>query len=281
MLRKAKRWLFNTLRREDGVVLPAVLALFAVGSLLIVPSLNYVSTNLEIGKIVEVKFKGMLAADAGIEDALWKIKYDTPSSFPYSYQLANINGMTVDIVIDEIESIAGEEVNAAGGHDDWLNIVKSVTYDAGVYSYTMSLTNDGSGNIKIVKILIDFPPEIEYINGTTAGEISTDEPVINGSPTTGITLIWEMSSPLPAISPGETKDHFFQLGGPPDAEGIEGHGFVEANRDDIGTVWDSDSIPYSIVAKSQNASEAAVATIRAGVWTGSELEISFWRIDLP
>ena len=279
MIKKVKRWLFPVVQSEDGAALLAVLAMFAVSSLLIVPSISYVATNLEAGEIVEEKLKGMLAADAGIEDALWEIANDTPTSFPHSYQLTDVNGMTVDIVIDEIDSISGEEVGDTGHHEDWLETAKSVTYDEGIYSYTINMTNNGSGNIKIVKILIDFPPEVEYVTGSTAGDITTDEPTINGSPNTGITLIWEMSPPLPTIAPEATKDHFFQLSGPPDIEGIEGHGFMEAQRDDIGTVWDSDSRPFTITAQAKNASATVIATIRVGVWTGSELSISCWQID--
>ena len=279
MMEKVRKWLSTAIKREDGIALPAVLAMMALGSLLIVPSINYVATTLQAGEMVQEKFKGMLAADAGVEDALWKIENDTPTSFPHSYQLTDINGMTVDIVIDEIDSLAGEEVGATGGHEDWLNTVRTVTYDAGIYSYTVNMTNNGSGNIKIVKILIDFPPEAEYVNGSTTGDITTDNPTINGSPTTGITLIWEMSAPYPSIAPAETKQHLFELSGPPGIEDIEGHGFIEAQRDDIGTVWDSDSRPYSIIAQAKNASAEVTATIRAGVWTGVETDISCWQLN--
>ena len=279
MIEKVKKWLSTAIKREDGIALPAVLAMMALGSLLIVPSMNYVATTLNAGEMVEEKFEGMLAADAGVEDALWKIENDTPTSFPHSYQLTDINGMTVDIIIDEIDSLAGEEVGATGGHEDWLDTVRIVTYDAGIYSYTVNMTNNGSGNIKIVKMLIDFPPEVEYVNGSTTGYITTDNPTINGSSTTGIALIWETLPPYPSISPGETKQHFFELSGPPGIEDIEGHGFLETQRDDIGTVWDSDSRPYSIIAQAKNASAEVTATIRAGVWTGSEIDISCWQLN--
>ncbi len=264
------------------MALPAVLAMFAIGSLLIVPSINYVATNLKAGTMAKEEFKGILAADAGVEDALWKIKNDTIASLPYAYQLTNINGLSVDVNICDVDTIAGEDVGDSGGHSDFLTIDKSVTYNAGIYTYILSLTNIGSGNIKPVKILIDFPPGVEYVTDSISSNVTTpldNEPAIRGTSTTGITTVWENVLPLPSISVGQTKYHRFELSGPPGIEEVEGHGFVEASRDDVGTVWDSESYPYSIIAQAKDASGTTVVTIRAGVWGGGgNIEISCWQI---
>jgi len=273
-----KGWFTKAIKGEAGLVLPLVLAMMALGSLVMVPLLNHAATTVNTGKLFEEKTKGIYAAGAGVEDALWKIKNDTPASLPYSYQLVDINGMTVDVVIDEIEAIAGEELGETGGHEDWFQIDKVVTYESGIYSYNMAMSNNGSGNIKIVKIMILFPPLADYVDGSTSGDITTEDPAVSGSPAAGITLVWENSAPLPAIEPAATKEHLFQLSGPPGIEGIEGHGIVEASRDDIGTVWDSDSQPYSITAQAKDDSGNGVAGIRAGVWGGIDMSISCWQI---
>ncbi|MFC1909403.1 hypothetical protein ACFLXD_06110 [Chloroflexota bacterium] len=277
-----KKWLSEIRRGEAGIAIPIAMSMLLLGSLLIVPSLNYVSTNLKIGQMVEENLAGIYTADAGVEDALWRLKNDKPTSFPYSYQVSDINGMTVDVVIDEITTIAGEEVGDSGGHEDWLVSNTSINYNAEteIYDYTMSLTNDGSGNIKIVKILIILPPQLEYVEGSTSGDITTDDPTVVGDSNTGITLIWEMSpAQYPTIPIGTTSEHCFQLRGPPDIEGVEGNGIVEAHRDDIGTVWINESHPYSITAQAKDASDAVVATIRAGVWEGSQMDISCWQVN--
>ena len=261
------------------MVLPSVLVLLALSSLLILPSLDYVSTNLSTTERFEKELKGLYAADVGVEDALWRLANDMPASFPYSYELADINGMTVDVAIDEVTDVAGEEMGSPGDHGDWMIIDKVVTYDSGIYSYTMSITNNGSGNIKIEKILIDFPPELEYVDESTGGNITTDDPTVSGLPSSGITLIWEMSSPLPTIPVDVTYGHSFQLSGPPDVSGVEGHGIIQVNRDDIGTVWDSDSHPFSIIAQAKDSSDNLVAAIRAGIWVGSQLKISCWQVN--
>jgi hypothetical protein len=61
---------------QAGQALLIVLAFLVLGSLTLVPVLSHVSTSLSTGKIYEEKTKEMYAADAGIEDAIWQIKYD-------------------------------------------------------------------------------------------------------------------------------------------------------------------------------------------------------------
>ncbi len=273
-----KEWLSRIRKEEAGLVLPAVLAMLSLGSLLIIPSLNYVATSLKTGEMVEENVEGLYAADAGIEDALWRIKNDKPASFPYSYQLSDVNGMSVDVVIDQPATIFGEETFPQEGHSDWLVITKSISYDAGIYFYTLSITNNGEGNIKVEKILIDFPPYLEYVAGSTGGDITTVSPTVIGHSTTGIALVWDISVPQPTVEEGATKDHAFQLNGPPDISGIEGHGFVQATRQDIGTVWDGDSHPYTITAQAKDATSTVVATIRVGVWE-AQLYITCWEVS--
>jgi len=278
------KWFYGISRGEDGLVLPSVLAMLALGSLLIVPTLNYASTSLNAGKIIERKVEGLYAADAGIEDALWRIKNDRPSSFPYSYQLTNVNGMLVSVVIDEITTLSGEELGTPGDHSDWLEITKSVTYDGGqgTYFYTLSMCNNGEGNIQVETILIDFPPGLEYMVGSTSGDITIDNPAVIGDPATGITVIWDFSPPYHIIPEQATRNHAFQLSELQAVSDVTGHGFVKANREDIGTVWDSDSAyPYQIIAQAKDTTDTVVATIRAGVWAGTDFSISCWQVNPP
>lgn len=266
-------------RGESGQVLPVVLIMMALGSLLIVPSLDYVSTSLNAGEIVEEKVEGLYAAEAGVEDALWKLDNDKPASFPHSYEITGINGMSVSVVIDETTTVSGKEVGSSGGHDEYLEVTKWVTYDAGTYYYTLQLANNGTGNVKIEMILIDFPPNLEYVEGSTGGDIFGSDPAIVGDADTGITLYWEFLPPYPSIPEGEVRVHTFELTGPEGIEGAEGHGCVRATRQDVGTVWDVESRPYSIVAEARDATDTLVATVRAGVWDGDPLEISCWEVN--
>ena len=283
MMKSVREIFLKIIKRQDGVALPSVLAMFAIGSLLIVPSINYIATNLNAGMMAEEEFMGILAADAGVEDALWKIKNDTPASFPYSYQITDINGLSVDIIIDEIDTIANEPIGQIGDHSDWLSVNVTATYDYGTgnYIYTMSLINNHTKTMKIEKIMVDLPPNVDYVSGSTSSNVTqplNDEPSVNGSPLTGITLVWDNDTPHPSISGGATECHCFNLSGPPGIEEIEGHGFIEAQSEDIGTVWIMEAVPYSIEARAKDGSDSVV-TIMAGVWGSStELEISCWQV---
>ncbi|MFQ6122709.1 MAG: hypothetical protein ACE5LA_06605, partial [Dehalococcoidales bacterium] len=58
---------------EKGQVLATVLALLVLGGLAITPSLNYIATSLNAGRIIDEGVKGVYAADAGVENALWSL----------------------------------------------------------------------------------------------------------------------------------------------------------------------------------------------------------------
>ncbi len=274
-----KKWLSEIRKGEKGVTLPIVLVMLALGGLLIVPTLNYAATSLKAGEIVEENVEGLYAADAGVEDAFWKLLNDKPVSFPYSYQLTDVNGLTVDVVINEITTLFGEELEPMGEHTDWMIITKTITYNAGIYDYTLSITNNGSGNMKVEKILLDFPAGLEYEGPTTGGITTAGPSPINGDAYVGITLTWNIPNPYPTINTGQTKNHNFRLSGPPDVEGIEGHGYVQATREDVGTVWDGDYHPYTITAEAKDATSTVVSSIRAGVWQSTDIYISFWQVN--
>ena len=73
------------IKGEEGQALPIVLILLVVGGLIIAPTLNHVSTSLNAGRTVEENVKGIYAAEAGVENALWKLINDPspPSSLYY------------------------------------------------------------------------------------------------------------------------------------------------------------------------------------------------------
>ncbi|MDO8568442.1 MAG: hypothetical protein Q7R57_06980 [Dehalococcoidales bacterium] len=261
------------------MALPIALAMLALGGLLLVPSLNYASTSLKGEKIIENKAKSLYAAEAGIQDALWKLKYATVSPLPYTYGLTGVNGMSLSVLIEEVTTIAGEPIGPTGIHGGWLHINKTVTYSAGIYTYTLSIWNNGDGNMKVQEILIDFPSNLSYVTSSTAGPITSANPEVVGDPQVGTTLIWDIPSPYYTLNKGDTVNHTFRMSGPPGVQGVEGHSLVQATREDVGVVWDSDSRPYTITSSARDASGNLAATIKAGVWKGAQLQISCWQIN--
>ena len=276
-----KKWFSRLNQREEGVALLLVMVMLTAGSLIIVPSLNYITTGVQSGQMYEEKMEGLYAAEAGVEEGLWRMLTDKPSSFPDSRQLADVNGMTVDVTIDVVTTVGGQDVGTGGVHDEYLDIVKNVVYDEddGEYTYQMSVTNNGTGNVKIEMILIDLPPNVDYVPGSTGGDLYGGDPVVVGDSSTGIILNWDLSPPYPTIPEGETREHFFRLSGPEDLAGVEGHGCVRATRQDVGTVWDTDSRPYSIIAVASNADGDVVTTMKVGLWEGGLTSIAGWQVN--
>ena len=64
------------IREESGQALIAVLVLLMIGSLTLPPVLSQIGTALDTGQVYESKMDELYAADSGIEDAIWQIKYD-------------------------------------------------------------------------------------------------------------------------------------------------------------------------------------------------------------
>lgn len=68
-------------KNEDGQVLPMALILLVLGSLLVVPALSLMSTNLITNRQVDQSNLELYAADAGVENILWNIQKD-PNTLP-------------------------------------------------------------------------------------------------------------------------------------------------------------------------------------------------------
>ena len=104
-----KSMMKRTAKDEKGSALPLVLVLLVVGGLVLTPLLGLMSTGLVAGRVYEEKMDSYYAADAGVEDAIWKIKYeppewqpndDPPNSYVYEYpEPLIVDGRGLDVVI--------------------------------------------------------------------------------------------------------------------------------------------------------------------------------------
>jgi len=104
----------NSLRRriggEEGKVLVLVLVMLVVGGLVLAPLLGLGSTGLAAGRVYERKASELYAADAGVEDAIWKLQNPDVSQLPHqtcadktwseNYTMPEINGKNVVVTIE-------------------------------------------------------------------------------------------------------------------------------------------------------------------------------------
>jgi cytoskeletal protein CcmA (bactofilin family) len=90
----------GAIRDEKGQVLILALVLLVVGGLILTPLLGLMSTGLLAGKVYEKKMDEYYAADAGVEDAIWKIMHSDNISYPYYYpEPLTVNNKSVDVVV--------------------------------------------------------------------------------------------------------------------------------------------------------------------------------------
>ena len=99
----------QVIRDEKGKVLILVLVLLVLGGLVLTPLLGLMSTGLASGQVYEKKTHEYYAADAGVEDAIWKIMNDVDElpnsscgnqSWSYNYSILDINNRGVDVTIE-------------------------------------------------------------------------------------------------------------------------------------------------------------------------------------
>jgi hypothetical protein len=90
MIKKYKRSI-NLIKKETGQVLVLVLLLMLLTVLVATPLLSHMSTGLKTGQVFEGKTNELYAADAGVEDGVWQIKYShLRDNFPV-YSAYNYN----------------------------------------------------------------------------------------------------------------------------------------------------------------------------------------------
>jgi hypothetical protein len=97
--------------RSRGQILTLVLIFLTLGILMITPLLGYLGTGARTGLVYEKRTDSLYAADAGIEDAKWKIEYDklTIGIPPSGYSVYDFNNAYVYTIGPGNE--IGEDVN--------------------------------------------------------------------------------------------------------------------------------------------------------------------------
>ncbi|HEX7363603.1 MAG TPA: hypothetical protein VF366_00320 [Dehalococcoidia bacterium] len=89
------------LKSEAGQVLPVALVLLALGAFLVVPVVSLMTTNLNANRQVDQASLEQYAADAGVEDVMWHVRWESGFALPLAGQTHNfanipaINGTTV------------------------------------------------------------------------------------------------------------------------------------------------------------------------------------------
>lgn len=250
MVKVMKTALNKLMRTEQGQALPIVLILLLLGGLIISPFLGYMGTGIKAGMVHETRMEELYAADAGAEDALWKIKYDQiPAVLPYS--LATINGKTVTVDIDTVWLLAGLESPANGTMPHAELVATGRLGDAATGRYDVIITYDGSnGNVFLERIGVWLPIGFNY-NGSPSGV--TTKPPATASFRGGTTVIWDLQPrvKLPTgVSSNKTQSFYIT---PTGQDPVGDFAWVRTTRMDIYLSWDADFLTYTITATAPSA----------------------------
>jgi hypothetical protein len=145
-----KAGLTGLIRAEKGQALVLAVILLLIGGLIAAPLLAYMGTGLITGEVYEKRTAELYAADAGWEDAVWKIQSGEvvlcPGQPHYSYNVSDVNGKKIDVVITLVN-----------------NTTNSVTY-------RIESTATGGGSGTTVESYVKFTPgaELNIFSGALA-----------------------------------------------------------------------------------------------------------------
>jgi hypothetical protein len=209
-------------RDEKGQALMLTLLLLLIGSLIVTPVLGLMGTGVKSGRVYEQKDNEIYAADAGVEDAMWRIRndtmddllgaagyspYDYSTTYPYPYNLF-INGENVTVSIQNVwipKDIATPSPSAANKtiEDEKLMIVGYPDAAASTYDIKIAYYWGSSNSLYVKTIGIWLASGFEYTE--YSGSCSLQGQTFYRAPTVslykgGCAVVWNFASPYPLLS---------------------------------------------------------------------------------
>ena len=174
------------MERQRGQALILVLIALAFGSLLITPTLNYVSTGLLEIRVAKEQLLRQYAADAGVEYSLWQLKYNVDGitdqldyDNPSDNTTITINDIEVPIITDITQSPLGEDwpfpvpASQSGIHlDTALDIRPPFWSEDGQTAYfphVIYMYNSGDSVVHPNSLLQQLDPRFTYVEGSWDG----------------------------------------------------------------------------------------------------------------
>jgi len=190
MRKRTKTLPRGMIRGERGAAFILVLILLLVGGLIIAPLLAFMGTGLKAGEVFETETQTLYAADAGIEDGLWNIKYDEMQAFPgydplafyehdpvyeWNYELTEaVNGTAVDVAIQNTWILVGipapSPAAAAGVIDSGKLMINGTRTAVGNYRINLTFNPENEeekANLRVQSIGIYLPPGYHYDSGSS------------------------------------------------------------------------------------------------------------------
>ena len=283
------RLLKQIVSNEKGQALPIVLGLLVLGGLTIASSLGYTATSLKSSRLLEEDVRGIYAADAGMEDALWSLANGSWSP-PCMYLPELINQMEVFTQAEEkgTYTLYLGELIEPGEHSDYLEVDGDIVWDedAEAYKYTITVTwqpDSGTPVIHLEEIGARLPLDYSYQPWSAASfeeNLSTDEPDETLDALGSYLLNWEFGSPRPSVSENETvQTQTFYITGEGSLGGT--YTWIVASRDDIGAAGEITGTSYELTTTAKHPlSDKTTAKIVADVMIeAGTAHVLAWQIS--
>lgn len=262
-----------------------VLILLLIGGLIMGPLMGFMSTGLKVGQLHEDMMYRLYAADAGIEDGLYKIKNEELPLDPYdwdtvyTYNLPDINGKAVEVTIQQTWPLADFEDDSKGTMPHAELVVTGFVIDNETGEYQVEISYDGSqGQLFVERVGVWLPAGFGYVDGSASG-ITTDNPTITDW-RGGKALTWDFipkvkfedlpPPPAPAPPPGGFEPAVeypmkrilnFNYDPPGQPEGT--YSWIRTNRNDIYLAWDIDAELCKVTSTATDATTGKQTTIES------------------
>jgi len=257
------------LRKDQaGYALMWVLVLIILAGIILVPLLLLMTAGVTSSAHHEERMHRFYAADAGIEDAAYRIQNNDDDLPQYADNAWNytldeqINGYPIDVTIENIWVLTDLESDAHGTmpHAE-LVVVGTIEADG---LYQIEITYDGSqGILMIDRIGAWLPGGYSYVDNSSSGVVT--HPKIPDNPAQsdfrgGTTLIWDFNGTvkfqdMPPPGGGEPGSAEFPMKriltfeftpSTPWPKG--GFSWIRTNRHDIYLSWDVASGTYKVTS---------------------------------
>lgn len=99
------------IKNESGQAMILALLLLLISGLITAPLLAFTGNGVLNGEVYEDRTTELYTADAGVEDALWRIQHGDvvlcPGNPSYNYTIPDVNGQTVHVSIKSITDFEG------------------------------------------------------------------------------------------------------------------------------------------------------------------------------
>jgi hypothetical protein len=223
---------------QSGQALILVMIFLLLGSLTLVPTLTHISTALKTGQTYEQNTNELYTADSGIEDALWRIKYDymspdlmgltyNPYDFEttFLYETENINNMAANFTIANVwfptdvnftDPFAPGFIDMSPGEiKDMIDSEKLIVSGSNIYSdnvspYTYKImidfNPDAGDNLTIKSLGVWLPRGFTYTDNSCSLQVgghshpyNPDHVSVTETPG-GTAVLWSYDTPYPDIS---------------------------------------------------------------------------------